>query len=183
MLEQASDRVLGLLPVAGRVLVQISDEQRAEVGCAGPYKISDLTCLTGASRLIYLCYGTPAHGLLGFETDAEIRRLTAEAVQLENQNETPRPAPRAGGLAGSARSRANAMLLELWFPKAHGAWAPASPGELLLEACDWAAVAVTSIGSKGAGRRACWGARTERVEIMCLFDHGAPLGDTFVVPA
>jgi len=183
MLEQACARVLGLLPAAGRVLVQISDEHRAEVGCAGPFKISDLPCLTGACRLIYRRYGPPAQALLGFETDAEIRRLPAEAVLMENHNETPRSAPRAGGLAGSARSRANAMLLELWFPKAHGAWAPAPPGELLLGACDWAAVAVTSIGSKGAGRRACWGARTERVEIMCLFDHGAPLADTFEVPS
>ena len=169
MLEQACDRVLGLLPVAARVLGQISDEHRADVGCAGPYKISDLTCLFGASRLIYRCYGPPAQALLGFETDAEIRRLTAEAVLMENHNATARSAPRAGGLAGSARSRANDMLLDLWFPKAHGARAPAPPGELLLEACDWAAVAVTSIGSKGAGRQACLSAMTERVVTTCLF--------------
>ena len=166
----ACDRVLALLPVACRVLGWISDEHRAGVGCAGQYKVSDLTSLTGASRSIYRCYGLPAQALSGFETESEIRRLAAEAVLMENHNETPRSAPRAGGLAGSARSRANDMLLDLWFPKAHGARAPAPPGELLLEACDWAAVAVTSTGSKGAGRFACLSAMKERGEITRLFN-------------
>ena len=146
----ACDRVLALLPVACRVLGWISDEHRAGVGCAGQYKVSDLTSLTGASRSIYSCYGLPAQALSGFETESEIRRLAAEAVLM------------------AARSRANDRLLDLWFPKAYGARAPAPPGELLLEACDWAAVAVTSTGSKGAGRLACLSAMKERVEITRL---------------